>query len=69
MNEKLYNIGYSTYLQEEPKSRKKWTSNIVNLIDKHKILSICLLIVSMCVGMNFWLICNFVKIIERNNIF
>ena len=69
MNEKVINLGYTTYLQNEKKTKKNWTSNILNKIYKHKILAMCLLIVLMCVGMNLMLIYNFMRILEQSNIF
>lgn len=69
MNEKIINLGYTTYLQKESKTKVKRTSNIKKLFSKHKILAMCLLTVSMCVGMNFWLIFNFIRILEQSNIF
>lgn len=68
MHEKILNIGYTTYLQKEKKQNKKWTSNIFKMISRHKILSMCLLIVFMCFTMNFMLIYNFIKILEQSSI-
>lgn len=64
MNEKVINLGYTTYLQ---KPKKKWTSNIKNIISKHKIATLCIAIVLMCIIMNLMLVYNFFKILEQGH--
>lgn len=69
MNEKVINLGYTTYLQKEKNTKKNWTSNIMNFITKHKILVMCIGIVCMCVLMNMMLIYNFMRILEQSRIY
>lgn len=68
MKEKIFNIGYSAYLNTKKKRGQNWTSKIFEKLEKHKVLVMCLTIIGICVVMNCLLIYNFIRIIEQSNI-
>ena len=66
MEDKIFKVGYTTYLSKEKVKKEKWTSKILNIISKHKILALMIFILLFCINMNIFLIYNFIKIIETN---
>lgn len=61
-DENFFNVSYNTKL-DRLELRKK--NKIVEIIQKHKIVSILFTILIMFSCLNFFLIYNFVKIIEN----
>ena len=66
MEEEVFKVGYSTYLQKPKIKKKKWTSKLYDFILKHKLAIMIFLIIASCVIMNVCLVYNFIKILEQN---
>lgn len=64
MEENFFKVGYSSYLENTKKTKKKWTSRIWEKISRHKLMVWICAIIIMCVIMNFWLIYQFVNILH-----
>lgn len=63
--DEIFNIRYNTELNRLEKAKKNKTSRLVNAMKKHKLISMCIttLIVFSC--LNFFLIYNFMKILQN----
>lgn len=66
MEEEVFKVGYSTYLEKPKVKKKKWTSRLYDFILKHKLVIIIFLIIISCIIMNMCLVYNFIKILEQN---
>ncbi|MDO4975279.1 MAG: hypothetical protein Q4E61_03045 [Alphaproteobacteria bacterium] len=62
----FFRVGYTTYLQKSKK--KNWTSKIVENIMAHKFIVTILMVIIMCVIMNFWLIHKFIYVLEMSRV-
>lgn len=65
MGEDFFKVGYSTYLQKNNNSKKSWTSKIFKKILEHKIITISILTIFTCIGMNIWLVYRFMNILIK----
>ena len=64
MKEDFFKVGYTNYLSENENNDIKRTRSILRKIGKHKFIFTISSIIIMCLGMNFFLIYKFMKIIE-----
>lgn len=65
----FFKVGYTTYLQKSKNKKRNWTSKIIKKFFEHKIISTSIVVIIMCLGINFWLIYKFINILEMNKIF
>lgn len=65
MEEDFFKVGYTTCLQKQETEKKKWTSNFLQKILKHKIITASVLTIFICVGMNMWLVYRFMDILSK----
>lgn len=65
MEEDFFKVGYSTYLQKQNVAKKKWTSIFFKKILKHKVITISILTIFTCIGMNIWLVYRFMNILAK----
>lgn len=63
--ENIYDVKYTSILKGNSFKKRKWTSNLKKNIHENKIISISIVIFIMCVGMNLFLIYNFMKILQE----
>lgn len=63
--ENIYDVKYTSILKGNSFKKRKWTSNLKKIIHEKKIISISIVIFIMCVGMNLFLIYNFMKILQE----
>ena len=63
--ENIYDVKYTSILKGNGFKKRKWTSNFKKIIHENKIISISIVIFIMCVGMNLFLIYNFMKILQE----
>lgn len=63
MKEEFFYVGYSNLLKDN-KYRANWTSSIIKIISRHKMIFCMLLIICLCFSLNFWLIFRFVNILQ-----
>ena len=68
MEDKIFTVGYTTYLSKKKNKWRNWTSKIINIILEHKILSLTIMILIVCMVLNILLIYNFIRIIELSQI-
>lgn len=62
MEEKMFKVGYSSYLKNNKNER--WTSYILRKISKHKFISTIIGIIFICIVLNIYLVYSFVKLLE-----
>ena len=60
----IYNVKYTSALEEISLKKEKWTSKIKKFIIENKIISIFIMLFFTCVGMNLFLIYNFLKVLQ-----
>jgi hypothetical protein len=63
MEEKIFNVGYTSYL--EKKKDKKWTTIIKEKILKHKIVTLSIVVIILSMSMNLILIYDFMSVMEK----
>ena len=63
MKEDFFKVGYTTYLSRKSK-KFSWTSKIKKFIIENKIIFIAIIVFFTCVGMNLFLIYNFLKVLQ-----
>lgn len=63
--ENIYDVKYTSILKRNNFKKRKWTSNLKKFIHENKIISISIVIFIMCIGMNLFLIYNFMKILQE----
>ena len=61
----VFNVEYAPIFTEEKKAKIKWTSRIAEIVNKHKIVTLFILIFCTCCALNFILIYNFMQILEK----
>ena len=66
MKEDFFKVRYTMYIGNDKIKRKKWTNIIHNKIFKHKLILAFSSIIMMCVVMNFFLIYQFIRIMETS---
>ena len=64
MEEDFFKVGYTTYLQKQETTKKKWTSMFLHKILKHKIITASILTIFICLGLNIWLVYRFMTILS-----
>ena len=64
MEEDFFKVGYSTYLQKQ-KVNTKWRTSFLEKIFKHKVITITVLTLALCIGMNMWLVYRFMTLLAR----
>lgn len=65
MEKEMFKVGYTTYLQKPESKKKNWTSKVIAKVIKNKLLLIIGSIIIACIIMNFWLIYQFINILEN----
>lgn len=60
----IYNVKYTSVLDGIRFKNEKWTSKIKKFIIQNKIISIAIIVFFTCVGMNLFLIYNFLKVLQ-----
>lgn len=60
----IYNVKYTSALDGISLKNKKWTSKIKKFFIENKIISISIILFFTCVGMNLFLIYNFLKVLQ-----
>ena len=65
MEEEVFKVGYSSYLQNANKHKKNWTSIVKKNILKHKVIASIVFVIILCVIMNMYFIYNFIRILEE----
>lgn len=63
--ENIYDVKYTSILKGKNFNKRKWTSNLKKFIRDNKLISISIVLFTMCVGMNLVLIYNFMKILQE----
>lgn len=60
----IYNVKYTSVLDGISLKNEKWTSKIKKFIIENKIIFIAIIVFFTCVGMNLFLIYNFLKVLQ-----
>ena len=60
----IYNVKYTSVLDGIGLKNEKWTSKIKKFIIENKIIFIAIIVFFTCVGMNLFLIYNFLKVLQ-----
>ena len=66
MKEDFFKVGYTTYLHKNNTQTRKWTRTILNKMWRYKSIITIIIIIIVCLCMNFFLIYKFMKILEMN---
>ena len=63
--ENVFKVDYTAVLGREKIKKKRWTSSLKEFIVNNKLITLTIVVFSVCLTLNLVLIYNFMKILEN----